>query len=70
MVQKAIHDWSKHVGEDVLSNKVHRVFNDYKSEVEELVHNEGDDWIVMVKIWITEVDVTSIHDGIKVAIGI
>jgi len=50
MVQKAIHDWSKHVGEDVLSNKVHRVFNDYKSEVEELVHNEGDDWIVMVKI--------------------
>jgi hypothetical protein len=50
VVQKAIHNWTKHVGENVFSDKVNRVLDDHKSEVEELVHYESNDWIIVVKI--------------------
>lgn len=50
MVQEAIHNWTKHVGENVFSDEVNRVFDDHKSEVEELVHKESNNWILVVKI--------------------
>lgn len=50
MIQKVIHDWSHHICEDILANKVNRVFNDDDSKVDELMHDESSDRIVMVKI--------------------
>lgn len=68
MVKEAIHDWAHHVGEDVLSNEVNWVLNDDNSEIDELVHEESNDWVVMVKVGFTEVDVSVIHNWVKISV--
>ena len=68
MVECLVHDWSHHVWENVVSHEVHWVLNDDDSEVDELVHNEGNDFIVVIKIGLSKLDVAVIHDWIKVSI--
>ena len=54
VVEERIHHWAHHISEYVLANKVHRVFNDYDAEVNELVHDEGKDWVLVVQARVTE----------------
>lgn len=68
MVEEAVHDWAHHVGKDILSNKVNRVLNDNNSEVDELMHEEGNDWVIVVQVGFTKVDIGVIYDWIKVTV--
>lgn len=68
MVQEVVHDWAHHVRENVLSHKVYRVFNDHDSEVDELMHDEGRDRIVMIEVWLTEVNVCAVDDWVEVTV--
>jgi hypothetical protein len=50
VVKEAVHDWSHHVGENVLTNEVNGVLNDNNTEVDELMHNKSGDRVIVVKI--------------------
>jgi len=67
VVQEVVHDWAHHIRENVLTNEVHRVLNDHNSEVDELMHHESSDWVVVVKVGLAEVNVSVVNNWVEVA---
>jgi hypothetical protein len=67
VVKEAVHNWTHHVSEDVLSNEVNGVLNDDNSEVDELMHNISSDWVVVVKVGLAEVNVSVVNNWVEVA---
>lgn len=51
-----------------MTNEVNGVLNDYDTEVDELMHEEGNDRVVMVEVGLSEMDVSVVYDWIKVSI--
>jgi len=70
MVQEVIHDWTHHIRENILANKVNWVLNNDNTEVDELMHDKSGDRIIMIKIGLTEMDVSIVNNWIKVAMFI
>lgn len=68
MIEEGVHHWSHHISEDILANEVNGVLNDYDTEVDELMHEEGNDRVVMVEVGLSEMDVSVVYDWIKVSI--
>jgi len=66
VVEETIHNWTHHVGEDVLSNEVNGVLDDDNSEVDELMHHEGSDGVIVVEIRFSEVNISAVDDWVKV----
>ena len=50
MVEETVHDWSHHICENILSDEVHGVLNDYDTKVDELVHDEGGNGVIVVQV--------------------
>ena len=51
-----IHDRSNHFAQDVCANEADRVLKDNDTHVQELVHHERENRIVMVKVRISEAE--------------
>jgi hypothetical protein len=68
VVKGLIHDWTHHVGENVVAHKVHRVLNDHDGEEDELMHSEGHHLVVVVQIRLSKFDVTIVDYWVKVSI--
>ena len=66
IIQECCHNWFSHVGEDVVSNEVNRVFNDYDSEFDDLIHDDAYKLVVVVEIGVSEVDFGTEDDWLEV----
>ena len=66
MVQEAVHDWTGHIGENVLSDEIYRVFNDNNAEVDELVHHKSGDRVIVIEVGLTKVNVSAVNYWVKV----
>lgn len=66
MIQEAVHNWARHIGENVLSDEINRVFNDNNAEVDELVHHKSGDRVVVIEVGLTKVNVSAVNNWVKV----
>jgi hypothetical protein len=66
VVREAVGNWAHHISEDVLSNKVYRVLNNNDSEVDELMHDESSDGVIVVEVGLSEVNISAVNDWIKI----
>lgn len=68
MSQGFIQNWSHHVWENVVSNKVDRVLYNNNSEVNELMHDESHNLIIVVEIGGAKFDITIVDHWVYVSI--
>lgn len=68
MVHHLVENWSKHVGENVRTDKVDRILNNYDLVFDPLMHEEGHDQVVVVQISLSEFDKGIINDWVKITI--
>jgi hypothetical protein len=67
LVQESGEHWTSHVGEDVVSNEVHRVLNDNDSKFNDLMHDDAYVLVIVVEIRLSEVDFGAVHDWFEVS---
>lgn len=67
VVKELGNHWSKHAVENVLAHEINRVFNNNNGELNELMHHESNNGVVVVEIRVTELDVNTVHNWVQVA---
>ena len=67
MIQEVVDDWAHHVSEDVLTNEVDGVLNDNDGEIDELMHDKGNEPVIVIEVWVTKLDVHVVDDWLEVS---
>lgn len=64
VVQESVKDGPEHIREDGLADEISRVLNDDNTKVDELMHQECEELVVMIEIGFSEVDVDGVDDWV------
>ena len=67
VVEYRVHDWAEHVAEDILSSPPWRIFNDNHGVVDCLMHEECQNYVVVVQVRVTEFELAAPYDWVEVA---
>jgi len=70
VVEEPVHERTTHSCKYVLSDEIDRVLNNYNGEVDELMHHKSCDWIIMVQIRFSKVNVSLVNNWVKIPIFI
>jgi hypothetical protein len=67
VVEELSNNRAKHAVENILAHKIHGVFNNHDSELNELVHHKADNCVVVVEVRVAKLDVHTINNWVQKA---